>query len=279
MFLLLNSIGRRNPNDEEIIVKVVAEVIAENVVPEADKAQVDEKVDVLAASETENVVVLQFLDLAVELYTASGEKLGNYNELSEKLTFTIEIPEGMDTEGKTFVVIRVHNGEVTILDTVMNADGTLSFETDKFSTYAIAYKEIANNTIIVDVEPIFVVLFSSILMGFGIGINMKVGGSTGGFDIIEAILLKYFKIPYSTSIYILDAILVVMGMCFYSHDGSTPQLFQNAFSEGLGATIYIFILGVVVDRITFGGFNKRAVFIQSSKYEEIHDAILNKLVR
>jgi uncharacterized membrane-anchored protein YitT (DUF2179 family) len=134
-------------------------------------------------------------------------------------------------------------------------------------------------TIIVDVEPIFVVLFASILMGFGIGINMKVGGSTGGFDIIEAILLKYFKIPYSTSIYILDAILVVMGMCFYSHDGSTPQLFQNAFSEGLGATIYIFILGVVVDRITFGGFNKRAVFIQSSKYEEIHDAILNKLVR
>ena len=30
---------------------------------------------------------------------------------------------------------------VPVLDTVMNEDGTLSFETDKFSTYAIAYKE------------------------------------------------------------------------------------------------------------------------------------------
>ena len=132
--------------------------------------------------------------------------------------------------------------------------------------------------LIAGVEPIFVVLFASILMGFGIGVNMKVGGSTGGFDILETILLKYFHIPYSTSIYILDAILVVSGMCFY--DASLPNsLFKNSFSEGLGAIIYIFILGVVVDMITFGGYNKRAVFIRSSKYEEIHDVILNKLVR
>ena len=132
--------------------------------------------------------------------------------------------------------------------------------------------------LIAGVEPIFVVIFASILMGFGVGVNMKVGGSTGGFDILEAILLKYFHIPYSTSIYILDAILVVSGMYFY--DASLPNsLFENSFSEGLGAIIYIFILGMVVDMITFGGYNKRAVFIRSSKYEEIHDAILNKLVR
>jgi len=137
---------------EEIIVKVVAEVIEEKVVPTEDKAQVKETVEELTVIDVEDVVIVQFVDLAVEIYTSAGEKLGNYNELPEKLTFTVAIPEGMDTEGKTFVIIRVHNGEVTILDTVMNEDGTLSFETDKFSTYALAYKEAVNEVVIEEVE-------------------------------------------------------------------------------------------------------------------------------
>lgn len=128
------------------------------------------------------------------------------------------------------------------------------------------------------VEPVFIVLAAAILMGLGIGLNMKMGGSTGGFDILEAIFLKYFHIPYSTSIYCIDFILVVLGVIFYEGSGEY-LVFQNGLSEGLGATMYIFILGVVVDTITFGGYNKRAVFIRSTKYEEIHDAIIQKLVR
>lgn len=128
------------------------------------------------------------------------------------------------------------------------------------------------------VDPIFVVLFAGLLMGYGIGINMKNGGSTGGFDILETIALKYFHIPYSTSMYILNTVLIVLGAVFY--DSSAEHLvFENGFSEALGACIYVFLLGLVVDTITFGGYNKRAVFIRSSKYEEIHDAIINKLIR
>ena len=128
------------------------------------------------------------------------------------------------------------------------------------------------------VEPIFIVLFAALLMGIGIGINMKNGGSTGGFDILETIALKYFHIPYSTSMYILDAVLIILGMVFLDSSVGS-QVFANGFSEGLGACIYVFLLGVVVDTITFGGYNKRAVFIRSNKYEEIHYAIINKLIR
>ena len=152
-------------------------------------------------------------------------------------------------------------------------------------TYGILVTEVCNlipnfNVLetVSKVEPIFVVLFASLLMGYGIGINMKNGGSTGGFDILETLGLKYLHIPYSTSMYILDALLIVSGIVFY--DATAEHLvFENGFSEGLGATIYVFLLGFVVDTITFGGYNKRAVFIRSSKYEEVHDAIINKLVR
>ena len=126
---------------EEIVAKVVAEPIDEKEIPAEVKEVVREALAEIAEEEVANVVVAQFLDLSVAICTGSGEELGTYNELTETLTFTVTIPDDMETEGKTFVVIRVHNGEVTILDTVMNADGTLSFETDKFSTYALAYKE------------------------------------------------------------------------------------------------------------------------------------------
>ena len=138
-------------NGEEIVSKVVAKSIDEKNISKEDKETIE---NALKASTEDKVGIVQYLDLSVLVCTATGEVLGEYNELTDTITFTISIPSDIDAEGKTFVVVRVHNGETTILDTVMNADGTLSFETDKFSTYALAYteKEAETEVEIVDVE-------------------------------------------------------------------------------------------------------------------------------
>ena len=39
-------------------------------------------------------------------------------------------------------VIRVHDGKAEKLETDENEDGTLTFKTDKFSTYALAYEDV-----------------------------------------------------------------------------------------------------------------------------------------
>ena len=141
----------------------------------------------------------------------------------------------------------------------------------------VGYDSNALAKMISSVDPTFVVLFASILMGFGIGLNMKCGGSTGGFDILEAMGLKYLHIPYSTTVYGLDLILVVLGMIFYKP--GEYALFQNGFAEALGAAVYIFILGYTIDAVSFGSFNKRAVFIRSDKYEDIREIIITKIHR
>lgn len=161
---------------------------------------------------------------------------------------------------------------ITFICSIETKDGTPLFDIAKY---------------IGEVNPVFIVIFAALLMGFGIGINMKLGGSTGGFDIIEAIALKYFHIPYSTTMYSLDAIIIIIGMFVYNNglaDLTDAQIallpFKTSWlSEGFGATIYVFLVGFVVDTITFGGYNKRAVYIRSEKYEEISDMILNNLVR
>ena len=123
---------------ETIVPHVTTEPISAGEVAPTEKNLIDSTL-----KEFENVTtdILQYFELSVLLCTESGEVLGTYDELPGTLRFTIKIPENMDVAGKTFVVIRVHNGEVAILDTIMNGDNTLTFETDRFSTYALAYKE------------------------------------------------------------------------------------------------------------------------------------------
>ncbi len=44
---------------------------------------------------------------------------------------------------RMYQMVRVHNGKATILDADYNAaNGTLTFESDMFSTYAILYKDV-----------------------------------------------------------------------------------------------------------------------------------------
>ena len=55
------------------------------------------------------------------------------------------IPEGLPevAEGyeRVYYVVRDHNGEIEVLNTTVNDDNTISFESDKFSTYALVYKD------------------------------------------------------------------------------------------------------------------------------------------
>lgn len=77
------------------------------------------------------------------------KKIGNNNptaitETEQPITITFVVPDKLintDTsKTRTYKIIRVHNGIAKVLDCSFNpATKTASFETDKFSSYAIAY--------------------------------------------------------------------------------------------------------------------------------------------
>ena len=119
-----------------IVAEVISELLEDTKVPTGDK----EAIEALVSGMTDrNSGIAQYLDLSVLIVTADGEELGNYHETAEKLEFTIAIPDEMQKDGRTFFVVRVHNGDTDVIDSVDNGDGTLTFKTNKFSTYAIAY--------------------------------------------------------------------------------------------------------------------------------------------
>lgn len=126
---------------KEITASVTVNVVEENSIPSEDKEKID---SVISEQSEKNLEVACYLDLSIMLITGDGEELGTYNELTGTVTFTIAAPKDMECpEGKEYVVIRIHNGESTILPVTVNADGTLSFETDLLSSYALAVMDIA----------------------------------------------------------------------------------------------------------------------------------------
>ncbi|MDY3920316.1 MAG: MBG domain-containing protein [Candidatus Limivivens sp.] len=91
--------------------------------------------------------------LDVNLYKQVGtnppEKI---TRLNQKVTITFALPERIiNTDSnvtRTYQVIRVHNQSAEVLDVVPDAkNNTLSFATDRFSTCAVAYKDVKNSAV------------------------------------------------------------------------------------------------------------------------------------
>ena len=125
---------------------------------------VDEvKADDLTEEEKENVskavtkdgTIAGYYDIDV-LLKNGDTVLGNVTEINKEVEITFELPDlSAVKEGFTrkYYVIRVHDGKVTIIDDVtVNDDGTVTFKSDKFSTYALAYEDVKDEKTVTEVK-------------------------------------------------------------------------------------------------------------------------------
>ena len=63
-------------------------------------------------------------------------------ETNGKVKASIVIPESLWKSGRTFEIIRVHDGVATAISGTYDENThVFTFETDKFSTYALTYKD------------------------------------------------------------------------------------------------------------------------------------------
>lgn len=124
-----------------------------------------------------------------------------------------------------------------------------------------------------ETNELLIIVVAAAIMGLGIGIVLKHGGSTGGVDNLQAIFLKYFNLPHSVSLIMIDGVIVVAGSFFL----------QDTFVEQLQMIMYgvvtVVISGYVIDNIVFNGFNVRSAYIITNKAEEVKQEIYRSLGR
>ena len=150
--------------------------------------------------------------------------------------------------------------------------GTLAYPVFAY-LFELVYKQLVKlngtSVLIDNSQMLLITLFSAIIMGFGLGIVVKHGATTGGTEIFQNIMYKFWRIPYSISMFMFDGTIVLIGFFIVRGEGG-EFLFEILLYE----IMFIYLNGIVMDQIVFSGFNKRAVMIISDKCDEIKERVL-----
>ena len=108
-----------------------------------------------------------------------------------------------------------------------------------------------------------------VFVGTGCALTFVGGGSTGGVDIIAFSICKLSRrIKSSVMIFSIDAFIVVMGM-FVTKDIVISLL----------GILSAFVTAIMIDKVFLGGTRAFVAHIITDKYDELTDAIINKLKR
>lgn len=120
-----------------------------------------------------------------------------------------------------------------------------------------------------EIAIVLAAVFGGACVGAGCAITFLGGGSTGGVDILSLSISKYFpKIESSTSIFIIDGGLVLLGM-----------FILNDFVLTLLGIVSAFICALIVDYLFVGKSKEFVAFIVSSSSDEINKQIIEKMDR
>ena len=82
----------------------------------------------------------EYIDISLEKRHNAGS-WEYIPEVGDAVRIAIDVPEGLVQSGRTFFIIRNHDGECTILRDLDDSDDTLTIETDRFSDYLIIYDD------------------------------------------------------------------------------------------------------------------------------------------
>lgn len=116
-------------------------------------------------------------------------------------------------------------------------------------------------------DKILLSIFIGIFSGVTTGMVYKVGFSNGGFAIISEIISKYKKIPISTTSFIINLIIVILGGASF---GWTMVMY---------AAIVLYIYSIVLDKVLIGISKNKALCIITKKETEVRNYIIKDLNR
>ncbi len=118
-------------------------------------------------------------------------------------------------------------------------------------------------------NPLLVCIFGGALLGLGVGLIMRRGGTTGGSEVISRLLeKKYPHMSVGTLILSVDAVVITLSAVVYGR-----------VEQALYAVVFVFVGSQIIDRVVYGGRSGKMVMIMSKKQPEITQAIMTKVNR
>ena len=110
-------------------------------------------------------------------------------------------------------------------------------------------------------------IFGGVFNGIGYGLVFRMNGSTGGFDIVGAIVKKYWSLNMGAVIFGFNCVVMCIAAFLF---GVAPAMFT---------LICMYVNSVVTDKVIAGLQSRKAVLIVSNHAQHIADAIMAEMQR
>ncbi len=114
-------------------------------------------------------------------------------------------------------------------------------------------------------ETIVSVLCGSVINGFGLGLVFKSGFTTGGTDILNQIVSKYFKVSIGKAMLVTDGLIISIA------------LFVFGFQNFIYSIINMYVIGVMTDKVILGISESKCFYIITAHETDVKKYILNNL--
>lgn len=98
-------------------------------------------------------------------------------------------------------------------------------------------------------EPLLLALFGAAISGFGMGLIFKSGYTTGGTDILNQIVAKYFKMSIGNSMFFTDGIIIL------------GSLFVFGLERFLYSVVSITVISYMADKVILGISQSKTFYI------------------
>jgi uncharacterized membrane-anchored protein YitT (DUF2179 family) len=116
-------------------------------------------------------------------------------------------------------------------------------------------------------DPLLAVLWGGALTGFGMGMVFRVGGNTGGTDIVAQLLTKKVSLGVGQLMLLVDACVLLVAALKFG-----PEL-------ALYGAVAVFVTTTTIDVVQEGLSTEKAAFIFSKLNDEIGATIMAELGR
>lgn len=108
-------------------------------------------------------------------------------------------------------------------------------------------------------------VFAGGLIGGCLGIIIRVGASTGGIDVVNLVLHKWFHLPVSVFVYLVDT-LILIGQAMF-----TPP------EKILYGIVLLVVEAIVLNEVMLLGKSQIQLFVITNRFEQLREKILVEL--
>ena len=110
-------------------------------------------------------------------------------------------------------------------------------------------------------------IYGGVFNGIGYGLIFRMNGSSGGLDIVAAVVKKYYSLNMGMVIFAFNCIIMSIAACLF---GVMPAMFT---------LISMFVSSLLTDKVVAGFNNRKAFILISDRTEAIAEGIIHEVGR